>query len=320
MMSIFDERINYKPFEYPECIKFKKAIQGSYWVVDEFGFSKDITDFNKLDEGEQSCIEKCMLGISQVEVDVKKFWNSLYDRLPKPEFNAVGVTFAESEERHSDAYARLLEVLGLNDRFEKIFDIPCIIGRVNYLRKYKNYLKDEDPRKFLKALILFSLFVENVSLFSQFFMISCFKKHKNVLEDISAVVNASAQEEQIHAEFGIYIINQIKIEFPELWDYNLKQSIIHFAEKAYEAECKVINWILAKNCFIKKGMVKDFLKYRFNTSLEKIGIDAIFKVHDKEEFRWYIEQLCTTTQGDFFVTRPSAYSMNNKSFSEEDLF
>jgi ribonucleoside-diphosphate reductase beta chain len=170
-MSVFEERINHKPFEYPECVQFKKAIQGSYWVVDEFNFSKDISDYNsKLSEAERDCIRKCMLAISQVEVTVKKFWGSLHDRLPKPEINQVGSTFSESEVRHEDAYSELLSVLGLNDQFEKIFDIPCIIGRVNYLRKYQNYLKDEDPRKFLKSVILFSLFVENVSLFSQFFI------------------------------------------------------------------------------------------------------------------------------------------------------
>ena len=320
-MSIFDERINYKPFEYPECDQFIKAIQGSYWVVDEFNFTKDINDFNvSISDEERDCIKKCMLAISQIEVSVKKFWGSLHDRLPKPEFNAVGAVFSESELRHSEAYSKLLEVLGLNDQFEKIFSIPCIIGRVKYLKKYQTYLKDEDPRKFIKALVLFSLFVENVSLFTQFFMISNFKKHKNLFEDMSAVVNASAQEEQLHAEFGIYVVNKIKEEFPELWDYSLKQSIVNFARKAYDAECKVIDWILNKKCFIKPGLVKDFLKYRFNESLEKIDIEPIFQVKDQSEFQWYVEQLYTSTHGDFFVSRPSTYSMNNKSFTSEDLF
>ncbi len=320
-MSIFDERINYKPFEYPACEGFVKAIQGSYWVVDEFNFSKDVTDYNtKLDVAERDCIKKSMLAISQIEVSVKKFWGCLHDRLPKPEFNAVGAAFSESELRHSEAYSKLLEVLGLNGQFEKIFGIPCIIGRVNYLKKYQTYLKDEDPRKFLKALILFSLFVENVSLFSQFFIISNFKKHKNLFEDISSVVNASASEEQLHAEFGIYLVNQIREEFPDLWDASLRQSIKNFAQKAYECECKVIDWILAKPCFIKKGLAKDFLKHRFNDSLGKIGIDPIFTVRNPDEFQWYTEQLLTSTHGDFFVSRPSTYSMNNKSFSAEDLF
>jgi len=319
-MSIFDERINYKPFEYSECQRFIEAIQGSYWVASEFNFSQDIVDFHLLSEGEQDCLKKSMLAISQVEISVKQFWGSLYERLPKPEFNSVGAVFSESESRHSEVYSKLLEVLGLNDEFEKIFTIPCIIGRVNYLKKYKTYLKDEDPRNFLKALILFSLFVENVSLFSQFFIIANFKKHKNIFVDMTGAVTASAKDELLHAEFGIYIINEIKKEFPDMWDSSLKQSIVRFAQKSYDAECKVLDWIFYKPCFIKKGLVKDFLKHRFNESLEKIGIPKCFEVTNLDEFSWYNDELTTSVHGDFFVGRPSTYSAHSKPISAKDLF
>lgn len=74
-----------------------------------------------------------MLAISQVEVSVKTFWAKLYDRLPKPELANVGMIFAESEVRHSDAYSHLLELLGLNSIFEEIEDIPALNQRVDYL-------------------------------------------------------------------------------------------------------------------------------------------------------------------------------------------
>ena len=222
--------------------------------------------------------------------------------------------------RHAMAYAQLLEYLGLNEEFEKIYEIPCIIGRMNYLKKYKTYLSDKDHRKFLKSLILFSLFVENVSLFGQFFIIASFYKHKNLLKDMTAVVTSTSKEELLHAEFGIWAINQIKKEVPDLWDWNLKQSITNFAQKAYDAECKVIDWILAKPSFIKKGVVKDFLRYRFNESLEKIGIDPIFEVKKSKEYQWYVEEIYTSVHGDFFSSRPSSYSLHNKPVNAEDLF
>lgn len=319
-MSIFDERVHFKPFEYPECEQFVKAINQSFWVVDEWNFIEDIAQFNNLDKPDQDIIRKSMLAISQVEVSVKAFWGDIFKTLPKPEVNLVGSTFAESEVRHSLAYSKLLEVLGLNEEFERIYDIPCIIGRVNYLKKYKNYLIQEDKKKVLKSLILFSLFVENVSLFSQFFVISSYNKHHNILKDMTAVVTATAKEECLHAEFGIYLVNKIKEEFPETWDYSCKQSIIKFAQKAYESECKVLDWIFAKTGRLKKGLVKDFLKARFNESLLKIGIDEIFEIKNKDEFMWYYEELNTTVHTDFFVTRPTTYSLKNKPITAGDLF
>jgi len=74
-----------------------------------------------------------LLAISQVEVSVKTFWAKLYDRLSKPELANVGMIFAESEVRHSDAYSHLLELLGLNSIFEEIEDIPALNQRVDYL-------------------------------------------------------------------------------------------------------------------------------------------------------------------------------------------
>src|SRR5690625_5570928 len=74
-----------------------------------------------------------MLAIAQVEVAVKTFWGDLYRMYPKPEIGAVGYTFAESEVRHQDAYAHLLEVLGLNNAFAQLADIPALNARVQVL-------------------------------------------------------------------------------------------------------------------------------------------------------------------------------------------
>jgi ribonucleotide reductase beta subunit family protein with ferritin-like domain len=222
--------------------------------------------------------------------------------------------------RHEMAYSKLLELLGLNDAFNSIMDVPCIKGRYEYLKKYKSYLSEGDDRNFLKALILFSLFIENVSLFSQFFILSSFKKKQNRLKDIASVVTATSKEESIHFEFGAYLINTIKEERPELWDKSMERSIVNFAQKAYEAECKVIDWIVPTDVFIKRGLVKDFLKDRFNQSLVKIGIDPLFDVRNKSEFKWYYEELSATMDNDFFDGRPSNYALKNKSITSQDLF
>lgn len=101
-MSIFNKRVNFKPFEYPEIIDFVDAINHSYWIHTEYNYLSDINDFHtKISQNERNVIKKTLLAISQIEVSVKSFWGDLHKHFPKPEFNAVGATFAESEVRHS---------------------------------------------------------------------------------------------------------------------------------------------------------------------------------------------------------------------------
>ena len=137
-MGIFDYRRNYKPFEYPEVTEFTDAINKSFWVHSEVDFTADTQDFlSHLSESEKNAVKNALLAIAQIEVNVKTFWGDLYSHLPKPEFNGLGSTFAECEFRHSEAYSRLLEVLGYNDEFENLIEIPIIKQRVDYLSSFE---------------------------------------------------------------------------------------------------------------------------------------------------------------------------------------
>jgi ribonucleoside-diphosphate reductase beta chain len=219
MPSVFERRVAFKPFEYPELVHYKEAINHSYWLVSEWNFNADTQDFNvKLNDIERSVVKNTLLAISQIEVSVKKFWTKLGERFPKPEFDQIGVTCGESEVRHADAYSHLLEVLGLNNDFASLLTVPAIQGRVDYLNKYLAGVNDKNNQEYTSILTLFSIFIENVSLFSQFAVIKSFNKYMNVLKDIDNVVQATQKEELIHALLGVYIIKQIQNENPKWFD------------------------------------------------------------------------------------------------------
>ena len=90
--------------------------------------------------------------------------------------------------------------------------------RVRYLESALISSKSENERDYTESVLLFSLFIEHVSLFSQFLIIMAFNKHKNMLKGISNVVEATSKEEQIHGDFGIDLIKIIKKENPEWFD------------------------------------------------------------------------------------------------------
>ena len=235
--DIFEKRINLKPFEYPNHYEYVPAIRHSYWIHTEFNFTSDIQDFrSELSEIEKSAIKNTMLAISQIEVAVKTFWGDLYLKMPKPEIGAVGATFAESEVRHQDAYSHLLEILGLNDEFKQLKKKPAIMKRVQYLESALKNSKSDSNRDYTEAILLFSLFIEHVSLFSQFLIIMAFNKHKNMLKGISNVVEATSKEEQIHGDFGIDIIKILQQEKPHWFDDSFNESIKKMCLNAYDAE------------------------------------------------------------------------------------
>jgi len=324
-MSIFDKRVAFKPFEYKDVVQYKDAINHSYWLVSEWNFLSDIHDFNvKLNDSQKNVIKNSLLAVSQIEVSVKKFWTKLGDRFPKAEFEQVGVTFGESEVRHADAYSHLLQVLGFNDDFEALLEEPVIQGRVEYLTKYLKTAADKSDQKYTLTLTLFSIFIENVSLFSQFLIIKSFNKHMNILKDIDNVVQATQKEEVIHALFGVYLIQQIKHEFPDWFNEEFYDRLYHACNKAYEAEAKIIDWIFEQGelDFLSKDTVKEFIKNRFNDSLEMIDGKKVFEIDKSKliETEWFEEEILAEVNTDFFHKKPVTYSKKSQAITEEDLF
>lgn len=323
--NIFEKRINLKPYEYPQLNQYVDAIRHSYWIHSEFNFTSDIQDFKTgLTELERSAIKNTMLAISQIEVAVKTFWGDIYHRMPKPEIGAVGATFAESEVRHHDAYSHLIEILGLNAEFNDLKKKPVIMKRVHYLETALKNAKSEDNKEYAESILLFSLFIEHVSLFSQFLIIMAFNKYKNMLKGISNAVEATSKEEQIHGDFGIDIIKIIKDENPEWFDEDYHNTIKDMCQKTFEAESKVIDWIFEKGelDFLPKSVINEFIKNRFNQSLESIGIEKIFDVNENllQETEWFDDEIIGTKHGDFFVKRSINYSKRTQSITSDDLF
>jgi len=323
--DIFEKRINLKPYEYPHLYEYVPAIRHSYWIHSEFNFTSDIQDFKiQLTDSERSAIKNTMLAISQIEVAVKSFWGDIYHRIPKPEIGSVGSTFAESEVRHADAYSHLLEILGLNSEFKELKKKPAIMKRVRYLETALKNSKSDDNREYAESILLFSLFIEHVSLFSQFLIIMAFNKHKNMLKGISNVVEATSKEEQIHGDFGIDLIKILQKENPEWFTKNYHKSIQKMCKEAFEAESEVVDWIFENGelDFLPKAVVNEFLKNRFNNSLESIGVDKIFDVDQSlvSETEWFDDEIIGTKHGDFFVKRSINYSKKTQSITSEDLF
>ena len=322
---LFEEQVSRKPNNYPWTEDFVNAMHNGFWTDKEFNFQSDVQDFKvNLSEKEREIIKRTLSAIGQVEVSVKKFWANLGNHLPHPGITDLGYVMANIEVIHNNAYERLLSVLELEDVFEENLKLPIIKGRVEYLKKYLNKCYMNDKKQYIYSLILFTLFVENVSLFSQFYIINWFNRYENVLKDTAQQVAYTSREENIHGLVGTKIVNVLREEYPELFNDDLPERLKEEAQCAFDAESKIIDWIIGdyEKDNISADILKEFIKNRLNESLEQIGFEKVFDV-DKEKISstiWFDEDVLGNSATDFFFKRPVEYSKKDKSFDEDDLF
>lgn len=225
--------------------------------------------------------------------------------------------------RHATSYSQLLEYLGMNEIFERLDDFDCLRKRQEYLKAFVSP-KDASNKEYTKSILMFSMFIENVSLFSQFLIMSSFDKYRNQLTGISNIVQSTSADESVHALFGAELINIIRQENPEWFDDELIEETHEACRVSMKAESDIVDWIFESGDleFITAEEVKDYLRWRFNQSMEMIDYPDVFEVRDstKDKFQWFEMQVNSTTNPDFFARRNVNYTKVNKSFDKDELF
>lgn len=322
---LFKEQLARKPNKYPWAQTFIDKMWAGHWTPNEFDFKSDYHQFKKeMEEDEKRIIVKTLSAIGQVEIAVKRFWAQLGDNLPHPAMYDLGYVMANTEVIHNQAYEKLLDVLKLGKVFEENLKEPVVGNRVKYLKKYLDKVYKDDKKQYIYAIILFTLFVENVSLFSQFYIVLWFNRNKNILKDTAQQVQYTRNEEMIHALVGIKIINTLRGEYPELFDEDLETRVYEECVEAFTAESGIIDWMLGEfdEPGLNRAILKEFIADRINQSLKQIGFREYLDVNPDllEETTWFNEELLGNNMTDFFYKRPVEYSKKSKTFNEEDLF
>lgn len=322
-MSIFKERLTYKPSEYPEADELRLKLTHSFWTHDELTFEGDKIDFNNLSTEEKEIILRTLTLIATVEVKVKDFWSQLGNHFPKPEFKNLGVTAGESEVRHSESYDRLLDVLNMQEYYKTSLENEYISGRFHYLDKYlKLSPNNSDNSKYLLKLILFSTLIENVSLFAQFATVMYFYRHKGIMKDIRNIIKWTSIDEQLHFNIGVLIVNILRKEHPEMFTRELTQEVYKSCKKAIKYEGELLNWVFEKGELPKMSKVdlEDYMKSRVDDSLVALGFEKLFNVGEPQSLHFFYEEVFADSQDDFFAVRPVDYSLKDMVINGEELF
>ncbi|WP_243028898.1 ribonucleotide-diphosphate reductase subunit beta [Thermus albus] len=321
---IQDPRPHYRPYEYPELLRFRDAIRHSYWLHTEFAYAADVQDYALATPEVRGLVRRSLMAISQVELSVKLFWARTYDRFPKPEVAEVGMTFAESEVRHANAYAHLLDLLGLEEEFAKALESPALRNRHRLLQEVLDRSRTGDLGEYAKALLLFSAFTEHASLFSQFYILMALNKRLGQFKGISNAIEATSKEENLHGLFGVELLRILRRESPHLFHPPFGEEVAEGVQAFFRAEEELLDWLFAAGEpeALKGEEVREFLKKRYNDILALHGLPAPFAVREEalRDAAWFDLELLADKEVDFFNKRSVAYARRVQSFDPESLF
>ena len=322
-MGLFDERIAYKPFEYPEYYTegWLKQAQ-AFWLHTEIPMSGDVKDWNeKLTESEKNLVGNILLGFAQTECAVSDYWTQkVVSWFPKHEIQQMAMMFGSQETIHAVAYSYLNETLGL-ENFEAFLHEPATAERFENLVTYDG----SDPVGIGRSLAIFSAFAEGVSLYSAFAVLYSFQL-RNLLKGIGQQMKWSVRDESLHSKMGCQLFRHMCSETPNLLE-NCKKDVITAAETMLEAEEKYIDKMFEQGDIenLKSNDLKQFIRKRLNEKLSELGYGDLGQHFDYDKKRasnldWFYHLTGGHTHTDFFAVRPTDYSKANEGEDFEDIW
>ena len=322
-MGLFDERIAYKPFDYPEYYTegWLKQAQ-AFWLHTEISMQSDIKDWNeRLNEKEKNLVGNILLGFAQTECAVSYYWTQkVVSWFPKHEIRQMAMMFGSQETVHAVAYSYLNETLKLED-YEAFLHEPATARRFDNLVAYDG----TSSVGIGTSLAIFSAFAEGVSLYSAFAVLYSFQL-RNLLKGIGQQMKWSVRDESLHSKMGCQLFRHMCQE-----DENLlaecREDVVKAAETMVKLEENYIDKMFEMGDIegIKAIDLKQFIKKRANEKLVELGyvdLGSYFAYDTKaaSNLDWFYHLTGGVTHTDFFAIRPTDYSKANEGEDFEDIW
>jgi len=326
MRDITQERVVYKPFEYPEAHDFWMKQQQAHWLHTEVPMMSDVNDWKQnLSETEKNIIGSILKGFAQTETVVNDYWSNLVTQwFRKPEIIKMAVTFASFETIHAEAYSLLNEELGL-DNFDEFLEDESTMAKIQSLMDVRDSHTGEiDWSTRAKSLAIFSAFTEGVNLFSSFAILLSFKL-RNLLKGVGQIVEWSIRDESLHSEAGCWLFRQLILEKPELNTPELRKSIEEAALLSLKLELDFIDKVYEMGDLdgCSKYDLVSFIKFRVNTKMQDLGYGPIVNGIDEasiKRMKWFDSLSAGKQHTDFFANRVTNYSKGAQNWDANDLF
>jgi len=294
--SIQNYRQAYKingEFEFPEFFEAYQKALSSVWRPQEVSFESDIRDWQNASPDEREIVAGILRGFTQLECHVSDYWANIPTWFPKHEVAAVARAFSLSEVVHAEAYNLLSDTLGL-DEFEAFLGDPVAQQKIGYFL---------ENRGIKESLAVFSGAGEGVSLFSSFAVLLSLNLTGR-FKGIAQIISWSALDEQQHSDTGIKLFRKLVEEDP------ITAAEVEGITEGFEAvitnEFAFLDKIFEGRTLgtISKDDVREYILYRANDRLARLGVQKTFKYDSASADRikgWFHPLMAGATSTDFFA-------------------
>ena len=308
------------PFKYEWAWDKYLAACGNHWMPQEINMTADIKlwkDTEALTEDERMVVKRNLGFFSTADSLVaNNLVLAVYRHITNPECRQYLLRQAFEEALHTHAYQYCIESLSLDEGevFNMYRELPSVAKKSEWALPYTQSLSDptfktgtlENDQRLLRDLIAFYVVFEGIFFYVGFAQILSMGR-RNKMTGVSEQFQYILRDESMHMNFGIDVINQIKIENPSLWTEEFKRDIINLIidgvnyEKLY-AEDTMPRGMLGMNANLFKQYVEFIANRRFN----QIGLPEQFP-GVTNPFPWMSEVLDLKKEKNFFETRVIEY-------------
>jgi ribonucleoside-diphosphate reductase beta chain len=310
------------PFKYDWA--WQKYLDGSanHWMPQEINMTNDIVLWKSEDgltEDERTIVKRNLGFFSTADSLVaNNLVLALYRLITNPECRQYILRQSLEEAIHTHAYQYCIESLGMDEGeiFNMYREIPCVARKASWGLKYTQEISDPDfktgteetDKQLLKNLIAFYCVLEGIFFFCGFTHIISMGR-RNKMTGTSELFQYILRDESMHVNFGIDVINQIKIENPHLWDEEMKSEAAQMILEGTELEIMYARDTMPRGVLgMNAAMMEEYLKFIANRRLTQIGLEEEFK-GVTNPFPWMSEIIDLRKEKNFFETRVTEYQV-----------
>ena len=318
-MPLLEERIYYKPFEYPWAYDAWLTQQRVHWLPEEVPMADDIKDWNmKISDSERNLLMQIFRFFTQADVEVNNCYMQKYGRVFKPtEVQMMLAAFSNMETVHVAAYSHLLDTLGIPDtEYEAFLKYEEMKDKYDYMQKW-GVDTNED---IAKTLAVFGAFTEGLQLFASFAILMNFPRF-NKMKGMGQIITWSVRDETLHMTSVIKLFHTFVHENPEVWTEELQNDLTEACKTVVKHEDAFID--LAFEMGDIEGLtakeVKDYIRYIADRRLTQLALNPIYFVGNNP-LPWMDEILNGIEHANFFENRATEYSRASTQGKWEEAF
>jgi ribonucleoside-diphosphate reductase beta chain len=308
------------PFKYKWAWEKYLATCANHWMPQEVNMTRDIAlwkDPNGLTEDERRIIKRNLgFFVTADSLAANNIVLGTYRHITAPECRQFLLRQAFEEAIHTHAYQYIVESLGLDESeiFNAYNEVASIREKDQFLIPFIEAISDphfktgthETDQTLLKSLIVFACLMEGLFFYVGFTQILALGR-QNKMTGAAEQYQYILRDESMHCNFGIDLINQLKLENPNLWNADFKAEIKVLFEKAVELEYRYAEDTMPRGVLgMNASMFKGYLRYIANRRATQIGLEPLFP-NEENPFPWMSEMIDLKKERNFFETRVIEY-------------